>query len=197
MSRTPFRFPYVHAIQVSRRLSALWCDFTDTTLTPQVAWCSRNSGSVEGRTVSASLYNMSVQVSAIIGANREFVGFVWISSSDKYPFSVYQASDKPRYYKANKAIVGVIVFNLVSTLFDPPRQVLTPSSVSSGDTVSGNESLLPMAKQSKGACLGCDDFGREEQLLVNNKRQRQQIARFPIRSLGKAKRAVIEYALWS
>ena len=45
------RFPYVHAIQV--------------------AWCSRNSGSVEARSVVASLYNMSVQVSALIGANRE------------------------------------------------------------------------------------------------------------------------------
>ncbi|GHJ84951.1 hypothetical protein NliqN6_1353, partial [Naganishia liquefaciens] len=68
-------FPYVHAIQV--------------------AWCSRNSGSVEARSVVASLYNMSVQVSALIGAN------------------LYQASDKPRYYKANKAIVGIICFNLV------------------------------------------------------------------------------------
>ncbi|WWC71813.1 uncharacterized protein I206_105772 [Kwoniella pini CBS 10737] len=68
-------FPYVHAIQVS--------------------WTSRNSGSVENRTVSASLYNISVQLSAIIGAN------------------LYQASDKPRYKHANSAIVGIILFNLV------------------------------------------------------------------------------------
>ncbi|TYJ51574.1 hypothetical protein B9479_007844 [Cryptococcus floricola] len=68
-------YPYTHAIQV--------------------AWCSRNSGSVEMRTVSASLYNMFVQVSAMIGAN------------------VYQAKDKPRYYKANKILIGIIVFNCV------------------------------------------------------------------------------------
>ncbi|WRT70423.1 uncharacterized protein IL334_007421 [Kwoniella shivajii] len=68
-------FPYVHAIQVS--------------------WTSRNSGSVENRTVSASLYNISVQLSAIIGAN------------------LYQASDKPRYKHANSAIVAIICFNLI------------------------------------------------------------------------------------
>lgn len=56
---------------------------------------------------------MSVQMSALIGANREFLllddgtGLIKISSP------VYQASDKPRYYKANKAIVGIICFNLV------------------------------------------------------------------------------------
>ncbi|BGP48339.1 hypothetical protein JCM10450v2_004211 [Rhodotorula kratochvilovae] len=40
-------------------------------------------------------YNIFVQVSAIIGAN------------------LYQANDKPRYYKANKAILAIIAFNLV------------------------------------------------------------------------------------
>ncbi|WVR07847.1 hypothetical protein IAU60_004890 [Kwoniella sp. DSM 27419] len=68
-------FPYVHAIQVS--------------------WTSRNSGSVENRTVSASLYNITVQLSAIIGAN------------------LYQASDKPRYKHANTAIVTIICFNVL------------------------------------------------------------------------------------
>lgn len=27
--------------------------------------------------------------------------------------SAYQASDKPRYYKANKGLIGLICFNLV------------------------------------------------------------------------------------
>ncbi|KAK8853051.1 hypothetical protein IAR55_003752 [Kwoniella newhampshirensis] len=75
-------FPYVHAIQV--------------------AWTSRNSGSVENRTVSASAYNMMVQVSAIIGAN------------------LYQASDSPRYKHANSAIVAIIVFN-VAILYPSTR----------------------------------------------------------------------------
>ena len=38
---------------------------------------------------------MSIQLSGIIGAN------------------VYQASDAPRYYTANKALLGLVVFNLV------------------------------------------------------------------------------------
>lgn len=38
---------------------------------------------------------MSIQLSGIIGAN------------------VYQASDAPRYYTANKALLGIVVFNLV------------------------------------------------------------------------------------
>ncbi|KPV74735.1 uncharacterized protein RHOBADRAFT_44255 [Rhodotorula graminis WP1] len=67
-------FPYAHAAQVS--------------------WTSRNAGSVATRTVSASVYNMAVQVSAIIGAN------------------LYQKSDAPRYKKANSGILGVVCFNL-------------------------------------------------------------------------------------
>lgn len=59
-------YPYVHAIQV--------------------AWISRQSGSVRTRTISAALYNMLVQVSAIAGAN------------------VYQKSDSPLYRKGNLAM---------------------------------------------------------------------------------------------
>jgi hypothetical protein len=42
------------------------------------------------------MYNMMVQASAMIGAN------------------IYVESDSPRYFKANKGLIGVIVFNLVS-----------------------------------------------------------------------------------
>ncbi|OCF72415.1 hypothetical protein I204_06794 [Kwoniella mangroviensis CBS 8886] len=68
-------YPYTHAIQV--------------------AWTSRNAGTVQNRSVSASLYNMFVQASAMIGAN------------------VYQASDKPRYKKSNKGLIGLLCFNVI------------------------------------------------------------------------------------
>ncbi|CAO1623234.1 unnamed protein product [Sympodiomycopsis kandeliae] len=60
-------YPYTHALQV--------------------AWISRQSGSVRTRTISAAIYNMAVQVSAIIGAN------------------VYQQSDAPDYRRGNLAMV--------------------------------------------------------------------------------------------
>ncbi|KAH7087588.1 major facilitator superfamily transporter [Paraphoma chrysanthemicola] len=65
-------FPYTHPIQV--------------------AWTSRNAGSVQNRTVSASLYNMFVQVSGMIGAN------------------IYQPSDAPRYFKANKGLLVICIW---------------------------------------------------------------------------------------
>ncbi|KAF1959709.1 major facilitator superfamily transporter [Byssothecium circinans] len=68
-------FPYTHPIQV--------------------AWTSRNAGSVQNRTVSASLYNMFVQVSGMIGAN------------------VYQPGDAPRYFKANKGLLVICIWMCV------------------------------------------------------------------------------------
>ncbi|MCO5613584.1 hypothetical protein L7F22_067861 [Adiantum nelumboides] len=67
-------FPYVHALQV--------------------ALVSRQSGSVRTRTISAALYNISVQISSIIGAN------------------VYQRSDAPLYRKGNlaMAILSAVTF---------------------------------------------------------------------------------------
>jgi predicted MFS family arabinose efflux permease len=46
-------FPYVHPIQV--------------------AWASRNSNSVRTRTVSASMYNMFVQLGAIISVSDPYI----------------------------------------------------------------------------------------------------------------------------
>ncbi|KAJ3572306.1 hypothetical protein NPX13_g5094 [Xylaria arbuscula] len=68
-------FPYTHPIQV--------------------AWTSRNAGSVQNRTVSAAIYNIWVQVSAIIGAN------------------VYQPGDKPRYFKANTGLLVICIWMVV------------------------------------------------------------------------------------
>ncbi|OJJ59265.1 hypothetical protein ASPSYDRAFT_178609 [Aspergillus sydowii CBS 593.65] len=68
-------FPYTHPIQV--------------------AWTSRNAGSVQNRTVSASLYNMWVQVSGMIGAN------------------IYQSSDSPRYFKANRGLLVICIWMCV------------------------------------------------------------------------------------
>ncbi|KAI1459662.1 MFS general substrate transporter [Annulohypoxylon moriforme] len=65
-------FPYTHPIQV--------------------AWTSRNAGSVQNRTVSAAIYNMWVQVSGMIGAN------------------IYQSTDSPRYFKANKGLLVICVW---------------------------------------------------------------------------------------
>ncbi|TDZ53986.1 putative transporter [Colletotrichum trifolii] len=65
-------FPYTHPIQV--------------------AWTSRNAGSVQNRTVSASLYNMFVQVSGMIGAN------------------IYQPDDAPRYKKANTGLLVICIW---------------------------------------------------------------------------------------
>ncbi|KAF9532116.1 major facilitator superfamily domain-containing protein [Crepidotus variabilis] len=67
-------FPYVHPIQV--------------------AWASRNSYSVRTRTISASVYNMCVQMGGIISAN------------------VYRNDDKPLYKRGNRVLLGICCMNI-------------------------------------------------------------------------------------
>ena len=61
-----------------------------------VALTSRNSGSVETRTVASSLYNMSVQASNIFASQ------------------IYRADDKPYYYRGNKILIGFAVYNILA-----------------------------------------------------------------------------------
>lgn len=61
----------------------------------QVAWCSRNSGGVATRTVSASIYNIFVQASSIIGAN------------------IYLQDDAPLYRRGNTYPIIISLVNIV------------------------------------------------------------------------------------
>ncbi|KAJ5288524.1 transporter [Penicillium angulare] len=67
--------PYVHAIVV--------------------AITSRNAGTVRTRTVATALYNMSVQISSIIGSN------------------IYQTKDKPYYRTGNAVLIALAVWSLL------------------------------------------------------------------------------------
>ncbi|KAL4925429.1 major facilitator superfamily domain-containing protein [Aspergillus undulatus] len=59
-----------------------------------VALTSRNAGSVRTRTVASALYNMSVQISSIAGAN------------------VYRTKDAPYYKEGNKVLIGLAVASM-------------------------------------------------------------------------------------
>ncbi|GAA6038411.1 hypothetical protein JCM8097_007635 [Rhodosporidiobolus ruineniae] len=81
--------PWVYFALASLALSAPYAHAV------QVSWIARNSGSVRSRTVTASLYNMSCQLSGIIGSN------------------IYVASDAPHYYRGNAVLIGLAVFNAI------------------------------------------------------------------------------------
>ncbi|KAL3471244.1 major facilitator superfamily domain-containing protein [Aspergillus californicus] len=59
-----------------------------------VALTSRNAGSVRTRTVASALYNMSVQISSIAGAN------------------VYRTEDAPYYKQGNKVLIALTVTSM-------------------------------------------------------------------------------------
>ncbi|KAL4861787.1 hypothetical protein BDV12DRAFT_207770 [Aspergillus spectabilis] len=59
-----------------------------------VALTSRNAGSVRTRTVASALYNMSVQISSIAGAN------------------VYRSNDAPYYKYGNKVLIALAVTSM-------------------------------------------------------------------------------------
>lgn len=59
-----------------------------------VALASRNSNSVRSRTVSAALYNISVQISTIIGSN------------------IYRTNDAPVYRIGNSALIAINAWNI-------------------------------------------------------------------------------------
>lgn len=60
---------------------------------------SRNSNGVRLRTVSAALYNMTVQTAAIVASN------------------IYRADDAPLYRRGNSVLLGIIAWNLVMYAF--------------------------------------------------------------------------------
>lgn len=76
---TLLSYPYCHAILV--------------------AWCSRNSGSVRTRSVSAACYNVSVQLGNIIAAN------------------IYRADDAPLYHRGNGVLIAINVLAILLFLF--------------------------------------------------------------------------------
>ncbi len=75
-----------------------------------VSWNSGNSGSVRTRSVSASLYNISVQIGSIISSQ------------------IYQPDDKPFYHRGNHILLYIVIGNLALWAFAKAYFVLRNKS---------------------------------------------------------------------
>ncbi|KAG1754764.1 major facilitator superfamily domain-containing protein [Suillus paluster] len=84
-------FPYVHPIQV--------------------AWASRNSGSVRTRTISASVYNMFVQAGVIVYVST--IGTVWRTHVYSFQANIYRADDAPLYKRGNLILIIICSANFM------------------------------------------------------------------------------------
>ncbi|CAN6659855.1 high-affinity nicotinic acid transporter [Trichomonascus vanleenenianus] len=90
-------FPCLVALNTFGATTNKWAKYAVTTIligypyphAIQVAWTSRNSNTVGARTVSASLYNISVQISSIISAQ------------------IYRNDDKPLYKRGNHVLLAL------------------------------------------------------------------------------------------
>ncbi|KAL9709853.1 hypothetical protein Ac2012v2_006908 [Leucoagaricus gongylophorus] len=103
MTETAWMFPFLIALYTLPDFPNQWVFYVLSSLllmypyshAIQVGWCSRNSGAVASRTISASIYNMFVQASAVISAN------------------IYQSNDAPRYRRGNIYLMAIAAFNLI------------------------------------------------------------------------------------